>query len=208
MFLTKRHSRRVTWLGKMVEPWQGFRPQWWWCTHCCLPSDDSLHYIKETYATLHCCLVLQVLGKTVNCQEVRMSGHGLITTINKAFTYTHTLDTQMFNGLFSRTTWVVRYQKDKPFWILLKQEMMGWQWHQLNHNANHLHLAPDRQPRQHLITPYFLQGGCPSCRPTNSVKSLKAKTRHSLTSNSAPMLTYAIRPITAKQDIMHMTRSI
>ena len=23
--------------------------------------------------------------------------------------------------------------KDKPFWILLKQEMMGWQWHQLNH---------------------------------------------------------------------------
>ena len=21
----------------------------------------------------------------------------------------------------------------KPFWILLKQEMMGWQWHQLNH---------------------------------------------------------------------------
>jgi len=25
------------------------------------------------------------------------------------------------------------HQKGKPFWILLKQEMMGWQWHQLNH---------------------------------------------------------------------------
>jgi len=24
-------------------------------------------------------------------------------------------------------------QKDKPFWILLKQEMTGWQWHQLDH---------------------------------------------------------------------------
>ena len=40
---------------------------------------------------------------------------------------------QTFNGLFSRTAWVGRYQKDKPFSILLKQEMMGWQWHQLNH---------------------------------------------------------------------------
>jgi len=38
-----------------------------------------------------------------------------------------------FNGLFSRTTWVGRHQKSKPFWILLEQEMMGWQWHQLDH---------------------------------------------------------------------------
>jgi len=33
------------------------------------------------------------------------------------------------------------HQKDKPFWILLEQEMMGWHWQQLDH---HLHLAPDR----------------------------------------------------------------
>jgi len=38
-----------------------------------------------------------------------------------------------FNGLSSRTTWVRRHQKGKPFWILLKQEMMGWQCHQLDH---------------------------------------------------------------------------
>ena len=37
-----------------------------------------------------------------------------------------------------------------------------------------LHLAPDRQPRQHPAT-RFLQAGCPSCRPTNSVKALKAQ---------------------------------
>jgi len=30
-------------------------------------------------------------------------------------------------------TWVSRHQKGKPFWILLEQEMMGWQWHQLDH---------------------------------------------------------------------------
>jgi len=35
--------------------------------------------------------------------------------------------------------------------------------------ANHLHLAPERWPRQHLIT----QAGCPSCCQTNRVKALK-----------------------------------
>ena len=35
-----------------------------------------------------------------------------------------------------------------------------------------LHLAPDRQPCQYPTT-LFLQAGCPSCRPTNSVKALK-----------------------------------
>ena len=39
----------------------------------------------------------------------------------------------LFNGLFSRTTWVSWHQKGKPFWILLEQEMMEWQWHQLDH---------------------------------------------------------------------------
>jgi len=39
----------------------------------------------------------------------------------------------MCNGLFSNTTWVSQQQKGKPFRILMKQEMMGWQWYQLNH---------------------------------------------------------------------------
>jgi len=34
---------------------------------------------------------------------------------------------------FFQTTWVSRHQKGKPFWILLELEMMGWQWHQLDH---------------------------------------------------------------------------
>jgi len=34
-----------------------------------------------------------------------------------------------FNDLFSTS----RHQKGKPLWILLEQEMMGWQWHQLDH---------------------------------------------------------------------------
>ena len=33
------------------------------------------------------------------------------------------------------TTWVNKHQKGygKPIWILMKQETMGWQWHQLNY---------------------------------------------------------------------------
>jgi len=40
--------------------------------------------------------------------------------------------------------------------------------------ANNLHLAADRQPHQHLNT-QFLQVGCSSWRPTDSVKALKAR---------------------------------
>jgi len=36
-------------------------------------------------------------------------------------------------AFFSRTTWVSQHQKGKPFWIWLEQEMLGWQWHQLDH---------------------------------------------------------------------------
>ena len=42
-------------------------------------------------------------------------------------------DTHMFNGVFSRTISISRHQKIKPFWISMKQEMTGWQWHQLGH---------------------------------------------------------------------------
>ena len=41
--------------------------------------------------------------------------------------------------------------------------MMGWQWRHLDHNGNHLHLAPDRKPRQYL-TIQSLQAECPFCR--------------------------------------------
>jgi len=40
-------------------------------------------------------------------------------------------DRHLFNGLFSRTTWVSRYQP--PIWILMNQQMMGWRWRQLDH---------------------------------------------------------------------------
>ena len=48
-----------------------------------------------------------------------------------------------------------------------------WQWHQLGH----MQVCTSLQTDNHASTPplVFLQAGCPSCRPTNSVKALKAQ---------------------------------
>jgi len=68
------------------------------------------------------------------------------------FKYTHT-HTHSFNGPFSRTTRVGRYQKGKTNLDFTKSRDSEWQWHQLAYSS--LHLAPDRQPRQHLTTQFF-----------------------------------------------------
>ena len=47
-----------------------------------------------------------------------------------------------------------------------------WQWHQLDH----MQVCTSLRANNHASTPplSFLQAGCPSCCPTNSVKALKA----------------------------------
>jgi len=72
------------------------------------------------------------------------------------------------NGFFCRTTWISGLQKGKPFWNLMKQEMMGWQWHQLDHTQI---ICTSLQANN--LSTQFLQARCPSCCPTDSVKVLK-----------------------------------
>jgi len=48
----------------------------------------------------------------------------------------------------------------------------GWQWHQLGHMQVCTSLQTDNHASTSLLS--FLQAGCPSCHPTNSVKALKA----------------------------------
>ena len=78
---------------------------------------------------------------------------------------------QPFNGLFSRTTWVCRYQKGKTNldFTGARNSGSGISWA----------ICTSLQTDNHASTPplYFLQAGCPSCRPTNSVKALKAHKR-------------------------------
>ena len=87
-----------------------------------------------------------------------------------AVTHTHTLP---FNGPFSRTTQVSRYQKGKTNLDFTEARDSEWQWRQLGR----MQVCTLLQTDNHDSTPphSFLQAGCPSCRPTNSVKALKAK---------------------------------
>ena len=80
---------------------------------------------------------------------------------------------QPFNGLFSRTTWVSRYQKGKTNLDFTGARDSEWRWHQLGH----MQVCTSLQTDNHASTPplCFLQAGCPSCRPTNSIKALKAQ---------------------------------
>jgi len=92
--------------------------------------------------------------------------------LHNIHTHTHPL-----NGPFSGTTQVpAGTRKVKPIWISLKQETVsgsGISW------AICKSVSRSRQ----ITTPVphhskFSQAGCPSCRPTNSVKALKAYQLH------------------------------
>ena len=80
-----------------------------------------------------------------------------------------------FNGPFSGTTQVSQYQKGKTNLDFTEARDSEWQWHQVEH----MQVCTSLQTDSHANTPplSFLQAGCPSCRPTNSVKALKATTK-------------------------------
>jgi len=87
--------------------------------------------------------------------------------LNKSRTHTR------FNGPLFGTTQVSRYQKGKTNLDFTEARDSEWQWHQLGH----MQVCTLLQIDNHANTPplSFLQAGCPSCRPTNSVKALKAR---------------------------------
>jgi len=68
---------------------------------------------------------------------------------------------------------VGRYQKRKTNLDFTEARDSEWQWHQLGH----MQVCTSLQTDNHTSTsPFsFLQARCPSCRPTNSVKALKAQ---------------------------------
>jgi len=80
--------------------------------------------------------------------------------------------THPFNGPFSGTTRVGQYQKGRTNLDFTKARDSEWQWHQLGHMQVCISLQTDNHASPSPLS--FLQAGCPSCRPTNSVKALKA----------------------------------
>ena len=81
--------------------------------------------------------------------------------------------THPFRSPLSGTTRVSRYQKGKTNLDFTEAKDSEWQWHQLGH----MQVCTLLQADNHASTPplSFLQAGCPSCRPTNGVKALKAE---------------------------------
>jgi len=92
----------------------------------------------------------------------------ILVLLSNWYTHTHT-----FNGSLSGTTQVSRYQKGKTNLDFTGARDSEWQWHQLGH----MQFCTSLQTNNHASTPplSFLQAGCPSCCPTNSVKALKAQ---------------------------------
>ena len=82
-------------------------------------------------------------------------------------THTHT---HPFNDPLSGTARESRYQKGKT--NLDFTEARDSEWNPLGH----MQVCTLLQTDNHASTPpsSFLQAGCPSCRPANSVKALKA----------------------------------
>jgi len=67
---------------------------------------------------------------------------------------------------------VSRYQTGKTNLDFTGARDSEWQWHQLGHVQVCTSLQTDNHASTSLLS--FLQAGCPSCHPTNSVKALKA----------------------------------
>jgi len=64
------------------------------------------------------------------------------------------------------------YQKGKTNLDFTEAKDSEWQWHQLGR----MQVCTLLQTDNHISTPplSFSQAGCPSCRPTNSIKALEA----------------------------------
>ena len=102
---------------------------------------------------------------SMNCCSCN-TPHTHTHTHTRTHTHTHT-----FNGPFSGTTQVSRYQKGKTNLDFTEASGSGISW-AICKSASRSRQITMPVPHSHHSS--FLQAGCPSCCPTNSVKALKA----------------------------------
>ena len=99
-------------------------------------------------------------------------GKSLLSCFLRHSVYHTTTTPHPFNGPFSGTTRVSRYQKGETNLDFTEARDSEWQWHQLGH----MQVCTSIQRDNHASTPplSYSKAGSPSCHPTNSVKALKA----------------------------------
>ena len=87
-----------------------------------------------------------------------------------------THNTQPFNGLFSRTTWVSRYQKGKTNLDFTRARDSEWQWHQLGH----MQACTSLQTDNHANTPPLVFTGRMPFLPPNQQRQSTEGTRKNI----------------------------
>jgi len=85
----------------------------------------------------------------------------------KAESNTHT-HTHTFNGPFSGTTWVSRYQKGKTNLDLTEARDSEWQWHQLGHMQVCISLHTDNHASTPPLNFFYRPDALPAAQPTAS----------------------------------------
>jgi len=128
-------------------------------------------YIRPVKTVMRCwCSGVNDWIWSCHCHPmIYLSGTDLPT--HKVHTHART-HTHTFNGPLSEST---RYQKGKTNLDFTEARDSEWQWHKLGDMEVCTSLQADNHVSTSLLV--FLQAGCPSCRPTNSVKALKAVTK-------------------------------
>jgi len=104
---------------------------------------------------------------------------------------------------------VSQYQKGKTNLDFTEARDNEWQWHQLGC----MQVCTSLQTDNHASTPplSFLQAGCPSCRPTNSIKALKARKLETVSTLPPSCLrfkpsasTLLLNPVTFHRFVVHL----
>ena len=124
-----------------------------------------MHSLSEIFYTTEKLYQHVQLPCRLQCLVIIIMLYHFLGQVKLDFKHTH----NRLTAFFSRTIWVGRYQKDKPFWILLKQEMTGWQWHQLNHmQIICTSLQTDNHASTSLLHIFCRPDALPAAQPTAS----------------------------------------
>jgi len=141
-------------------------------------------YLQRCPVSIDCWVIVGFHWYIISCQlswRVMQCGVVKASSSGNMATWSDTIHTHPFNVLLSRTTQVSWYEKGKTNLDFTEARDSEWRWHQLNH----MQVCTSLQTDNHASTPplSFLQAGCPSCRPTNSVKALKARRHDTIQDN-------------------------
>jgi len=128
------------------------------------PALPLSHWLVIMHRRLQHCVCLQTSKHIHTSLKLSL----INSTCTRTRTHTHT-HTHMFNGPLSGTTRVSRYQKGKTNVDFTEARDSEWHWNPLGHMQVCTSLQTDNHASTSPLS--FLQAGCPSCCPTNSVNS-------------------------------------